>query len=30
MRAEIARLKRWLGDVLGCLEDLRRIKQIVA
>ena len=30
MRAEIARLERWLGDVLGCLEDLRRIKQVVA
>ena len=30
MRAEIARLERWLGDVLDCLEELRRIKRVVA
>ena len=29
MRAEIARLARWLGDVLGRVEDLRRVKQVV-
>ena len=27
--AEIARLARWLGDALGRLEDLRRVKQVV-
>src|SRR3989454_8206005 len=27
MRAEIARLERWLGDALRFLEDLRRLQQ---
>ena len=30
MCAEIAGLAGWLGDVLGRLEDLRRVKQVVA
>ena len=29
MCAEIACLARWLGDALGRLEDLRRVKQVV-
>ena len=29
MCAEIAGLARWLGDALGRLEDLRRVKQVV-
>jgi len=28
MRAEIARLQRWLADALRCLEDLQRLKRI--
>jgi len=30
MRTEIARLEGWLTDVLGCLQDVRRLKQVVA
>jgi hypothetical protein len=30
MLAEIACLARWLHDALGCLEDVRRFKQVVA
>lgn len=30
MHGEIARLERWLGDILGCLEDLKRLKRALA
>jgi hypothetical protein len=30
MRAEIARLERWLDDALGRLEDLKRLKRSLA
>jgi hypothetical protein len=30
MLAEVSCLERWLGDALGCLEELRRLKQVLA